>query len=191
MPGLPAFDYIHDIIMVAPQVLKLIFDSTVVTGKQRIANGQALNLVPGTGQGDALSAYGQAAATSGPLGSLIARLGERTATIIDVGNRYELHARQRRCCVHVSLAHDAETDATNLHVIVRRYRLGRFLSGHASGSGQAKSRRSDAGTLQEMATSDGHDWMFSRMTRSLPSAAILVEFTIELEKTSGTKRERR
>jgi geranylgeranyl pyrophosphate synthase len=44
------------------------------------ANGQALNLQPSPGQIDPLTAYRQSAAKSGPLGSLIARLGARTAT---------------------------------------------------------------------------------------------------------------
>jgi len=44
------------------------------------ANGQALNLEPGSRQVDPLTAYRQAAAKSGPLGSLIARLGARAAT---------------------------------------------------------------------------------------------------------------
>jgi geranylgeranyl pyrophosphate synthase len=46
----------------------------------RAANGQAINLQPAQPAGDALTAYRQAAAKSGPLGSLIARLGARTAT---------------------------------------------------------------------------------------------------------------
>jgi geranylgeranyl pyrophosphate synthase len=46
----------------------------------RAANGQALNLLPAQPDGDALAAYHQAAAKSGPLGSLISRLGARTAT---------------------------------------------------------------------------------------------------------------
>jgi geranylgeranyl pyrophosphate synthase len=44
------------------------------------ANGQTANLEPSSGQVNALTAYRQAAAKSGPLGSLIARLGARTAT---------------------------------------------------------------------------------------------------------------
>jgi len=46
----------------------------------RAANGQATNLQPNEAAVDALTAYRQAAAKSGPLGSLIARLGARTAT---------------------------------------------------------------------------------------------------------------
>lgn len=46
----------------------------------RAANGQAINLQPDDTPVDALTAYRQAAAKSGPLGSLIARLGARTAT---------------------------------------------------------------------------------------------------------------
>lgn len=46
----------------------------------RAANGQAVNLQTGISPVDALTAYRQAAAKSGPLGSLIARLGARTAT---------------------------------------------------------------------------------------------------------------
>jgi geranylgeranyl pyrophosphate synthase len=44
------------------------------------ANGQARNLLPRDSAMDALAAYNQAAAKSGPLGALIARLGARTAT---------------------------------------------------------------------------------------------------------------
>jgi geranylgeranyl pyrophosphate synthase len=46
----------------------------------RAANGQALNLAPDQPGVDALAAYHQAAAKSGPLGALISRLGARTAT---------------------------------------------------------------------------------------------------------------
>jgi geranylgeranyl pyrophosphate synthase len=46
----------------------------------RAANGQAVNLQPNQTRVDALTAYRQAAAKSGPLGGLIARLGARTAT---------------------------------------------------------------------------------------------------------------
>lgn len=46
----------------------------------RAVNGQAANLQTSDRQVDALTAYGQAAAKSGPLGALIARLGARTAT---------------------------------------------------------------------------------------------------------------
>jgi geranylgeranyl pyrophosphate synthase len=49
-------------------------------GFANAANGQAVNLEPGAHQTDPLTAYRQAAAKSGPLGSLIARLGARTAT---------------------------------------------------------------------------------------------------------------
>jgi geranylgeranyl pyrophosphate synthase len=49
-------------------------------GFAEAVNGQAANLEPGPRQVDALTAYHQAAAKSGPLGSLIARLGARTAT---------------------------------------------------------------------------------------------------------------
>jgi geranylgeranyl pyrophosphate synthase len=46
----------------------------------RATNGQATNLLPSQSQVDALTAYRQSEAKSGPLGSLIARLGGRTAS---------------------------------------------------------------------------------------------------------------
>jgi geranylgeranyl pyrophosphate synthase len=49
-------------------------------GFTRAANGQAANLESRAGQVDAVTAYRQAGAKSGPLGELIARLGARTAT---------------------------------------------------------------------------------------------------------------
>jgi geranylgeranyl pyrophosphate synthase len=49
-------------------------------GFARAANGQAANLEVSTGQVDALTAYRQSAAKSGPLGALIARLGGRVAS---------------------------------------------------------------------------------------------------------------
>src|SRR5689334_11205804 len=50
------------------------------SGFAAACNGQALNLQKGANQLDALSAYRQSAAKSGPLGSLIARMGARTAS---------------------------------------------------------------------------------------------------------------
>jgi geranylgeranyl pyrophosphate synthase len=59
----------------------------------RAANGQAANLKPERSV-DAITAYLQAAAKSGPLGSLIARLGARTATsnaeIVDLLGQFGL-----------------------------------------------------------------------------------------------------
>jgi hypothetical protein len=49
-------------------------------GVAAAANRHALNLAPVTGQVDAVTAYCDAAARSAPLGSLLARLGGRTAT---------------------------------------------------------------------------------------------------------------
>ncbi|MBV9135332.1 MAG: hypothetical protein JO318_21685 [Chloroflexi bacterium] len=49
-------------------------------GFAHAANGQAANLQSQASQVDSLTAYRQAAAKSGPLGELIARLGARTAT---------------------------------------------------------------------------------------------------------------
>ena len=69
------------------------------------ANGQAVNLAPNQ-RIDALAAYRQAAAKSGPLGSLIARLGARTATdderIVDLLGEFG-----RRLAVHSQLINDA------------------------------------------------------------------------------------
>ena len=83
----------------------------------------------------------------------VAFLGERAATVVDVGNSDDFDAGQRRFGLHVSLAHDAESDAANLNAIVGRDWFGRFL-----GSGFAHGERGggNAGTLQEMATTDGH-----------------------------------
>jgi hypothetical protein len=41
MPDLPSLHHINDIVMVAPKVLKLFFEPTVVAGEQGITNGQA------------------------------------------------------------------------------------------------------------------------------------------------------
>jgi geranylgeranyl pyrophosphate synthase len=76
----------------------------------RAANGQATNLVPSHEPIDALTAYWQAAAKSGPLGSLIARLGARTGTddrrIVDVLGEFG-----RRLAVHSQLVNDARDAA--------------------------------------------------------------------------------
>jgi geranylgeranyl pyrophosphate synthase len=50
------------------------------SGFASAANGQAANLQTDVAQVDALTAYRQSAAKSGPLGALIAQLGARTAT---------------------------------------------------------------------------------------------------------------
>src|SRR5712691_7926221 len=64
----------------------------------RAANGQAANLQPERTV-DALTAYLQAAAKSGPLGSLMARLGARTATddaeIVDLLGQFGRHLAVR------------------------------------------------------------------------------------------------
>ena len=76
----------------------------------RAANGQATNLVPSDQPIDALTAYRQAAAKSGPLGSLIARLGAQTGTddrrIVDVLGEFG-----RRLAVHSQLVNDARDAA--------------------------------------------------------------------------------
>jgi geranylgeranyl pyrophosphate synthase len=73
------------------------------------ANGQAVNLAPNQ-RIDALAAYRQAAAKSGPLGSLIARLGARTATdderIVDLLGEFG-----RRLAVYSQLINDARDAA--------------------------------------------------------------------------------
>jgi geranylgeranyl pyrophosphate synthase len=76
----------------------------------RAANGQASNLAPGQQPIDALAAYTQAAAKSGPLGSLIARLGAQTGTddlrIVDMLGEFG-----RRLGVHSQLVNDARDAA--------------------------------------------------------------------------------
>ncbi|HLZ32218.1 MAG TPA: hypothetical protein VKV73_33260 [Chloroflexota bacterium] len=76
----------------------------------RAANGQAINLQPGVSPLDPLTAYRQAAAKSGPLGSLIARLGARTATdnaeIVDLLGQFG-----RRLGVRSQLLNDARDSA--------------------------------------------------------------------------------
>src|SRR5262249_36564840 len=74
------------------------------------ASGQAANLQVHARQVDALTAYRQAAAKSGPLGELIARLGARTATddqaIVD-----ELGEFGRRLAVRSQLLNDVRDAA--------------------------------------------------------------------------------
>jgi geranylgeranyl pyrophosphate synthase len=76
----------------------------------RAANGQAVSLMPAPQPVDALSAYHQAAAKSGPLGSLIARLGARTASddarIVDMLGEFG-----RRLAVYSQLLNDARDAA--------------------------------------------------------------------------------
>jgi geranylgeranyl pyrophosphate synthase len=76
----------------------------------RAANGQAANLAPNQPPVDALSAYLQAAAKSGPLGSLIARLGALTATS-DLRIVEMLGEFGRRLAVHSQLVNDARDAA--------------------------------------------------------------------------------
>ena len=91
-------------------------------GFARAANGQAANL-QGTSvhQTDALAAYRQAGAKSGPLGELIARLGARTATD-DQQVVHLLGEFGRRLAVQSQLlndARDAAPDAEELKADVR------------------------------------------------------------------------
>ncbi len=76
----------------------------------------------------------------------VAFLGEGAAAVVDVGNSDDFDARQRRFGLHVTLAHDAESDAAKLNAIVGRNWFGRFL-----GSGFAHGERGggNAGTLHE------------------------------------------
>src|SRR5712691_2129200 len=75
----------------------------------RAANGQAANLQPERAV-DALTAYLQAAAKSGPLGSLMARLGARTAT--DDAEIVDLLGQFGRClAVRSQLLNDARDAA--------------------------------------------------------------------------------
>ena len=75
----------------------------------RAANGQAVNLAPHQ-RVDPVLAYRQAAAKSGPLGSLIARLGALTATedprLVDLLGEFG-----RRLAVHSQLLNDARDAA--------------------------------------------------------------------------------
>jgi len=84
-------------------------------GFAEAANGQATNLQVGDRQVDALTAYGQAAAKSGPLGALIARLGARAATddpeIVDLLSEFG-----RRFAVHSQLRNDARDAAPDASV---------------------------------------------------------------------------
>jgi geranylgeranyl pyrophosphate synthase len=90
------------------------------TGFAQAANGQAANLQPERSV-DALTAYLQAAAKSGPLGSLMARLGARTAT--DDVEIVDLLGQFGRClAVRSQLlndARDAAPDAADLKADVR------------------------------------------------------------------------
>ena len=74
------------------------------------ANGQARNLQPTQHQVDPLTAYQEAAAKSGPLGSLIARLGARTANdneeIVNLLGEFG-----RRLAVRSQLLNDAQDAA--------------------------------------------------------------------------------
>lgn len=79
----------------------------------RAANGQALSLqTAAQGQVDALTAYRRAAAKSGPLGELIARLGARAATdrheIVDLLGEFG-----QRLAVRSQLLNDARDASPN------------------------------------------------------------------------------
>jgi geranylgeranyl pyrophosphate synthase len=88
----------------------------------RAANGQAVNLQPER-PADALSAYRQAAAKSGPLGSLIARLGARTAT--DNAEIVELFGQfGHRLAVRSQLLNDARDVAPGAPLLKADVRVG-------------------------------------------------------------------
>jgi geranylgeranyl pyrophosphate synthase len=89
----------------------------------RAANGQAVSLQPHQQGVDALAAYRQAAAKSGPLGSLIARLGARTAT--DNAEIVELLGQfGRRLGVRSQLLNDARDAAPGATRIKADVRIG-------------------------------------------------------------------
>jgi geranylgeranyl pyrophosphate synthase len=89
----------------------------------RAANGQAINLQLDPTPVDALAAYRQAAAKSGPLGSLIARLGARTAT--DNAEIVELFGQfGRRLGVRSQLLNDARDSAPGASRIKADVRAG-------------------------------------------------------------------
>jgi geranylgeranyl pyrophosphate synthase len=85
------------------------------------ANGQAANLQAGTGQVDPLTAYRQAAAKSGPLGSVMARLGARVATddpdIVDLLGEFGMRLTLRSQLLND--LRDAAPDAAVLKADVR------------------------------------------------------------------------
>jgi geranylgeranyl pyrophosphate synthase len=108
------------------------------------ANGQAANLRAGMGQVDPLTAYRQAAAKSGPLGSLIARLGARVATddpeIVDLLGEFG-----RRLTVRSQLLNDLRDAAPDASVIKADVRVGaRTVPLAFTGSGGAPSTLSGA-----------------------------------------------
>jgi geranylgeranyl pyrophosphate synthase len=80
------------------------------TGFASAANGQALNLQPEKAQVDAITAYRQSAAKSGPLGALIAELGARTATA-DLATVQVLADFGRALAVRSQLLNDARDAA--------------------------------------------------------------------------------
>jgi geranylgeranyl pyrophosphate synthase len=90
-------------------------------GFANAANGQARSLAPRSTPVDPLSAYHEAAAKSGPLGSLIAQLGARTATdnpevlgfLGDFGRRLAIRSQL------LNDARDASPDADNRKADVR------------------------------------------------------------------------
>ena len=82
------------------------------SGFARAANGQALNLQSHPDAEDALAAYSQAAAKSGPLGELIAQLGARTATD-DPDIVALLGEFGRRVAIRSQLLNDARDAAPN------------------------------------------------------------------------------
>jgi geranylgeranyl pyrophosphate synthase len=90
-------------------------------GFAEAANGQARNLEPGRSQVDALTAYRQAAAKSGPLGALIAQLGARTASddllVIDLLAAFGRHLAVRSQLLND--ARDAAPDPSTLKADVR------------------------------------------------------------------------
>jgi geranylgeranyl pyrophosphate synthase len=89
----------------------------------RAANGQAINLQPNQTSVDALTAYRQAAAKSGPLGGLIARLGARTAT--DNAEIVELLGQfGQRLGVRSQLLNDARDSAPGASKIKADVRAG-------------------------------------------------------------------
>jgi len=111
------------------------------------ANGQTANLEPSSDQVDALTAYRQAAAKSGPLGALIARLGARTATssteIIDLLGEFG-----QRLAVRSQLLNDARDAAPDAAVHKADVRAGaRTVPLAFTGSVGAPSGLSEAQTV--------------------------------------------
>ncbi len=106
----------------APPTTAVALADLLGTEFARAANGQAANLQPAQPI-DAITAYLQAAAKSGPLGSLMARLGARTAT--DSAEIVDLLGQFGRClAVRSQLLNDARDAAPEAAAVKSDVRAG-------------------------------------------------------------------